>query len=77
MMIPHPMSITPEEAVRTIAAWYGVPVTELEAMIARQKSPATSQEHARVQFVFGQMRRQWESWFNAERLDLEQVLEQA
>ena len=55
MNLPHPMSVTPDQAITAIADWYGVTPIELEKMVEQKKSPATSIEHARIQFVYAHM----------------------
>ncbi len=70
MNLPHPLSITPDEALSGIAEWYGVTSDVLERMVDKEKSPAVSIEHARIQFVYAHMCRIWQEWFQSERLDV-------
>ena len=68
--LPHPMMISPTQAIAAIAEWYDVTTDDLDQMVAQKKPPATSMDQARIQFVFAYMCARWEEWYQSERLDL-------
>ncbi len=65
-MLQFPTSVTPDQAIATIASWNEVSTETLQQQVEVQAPMGSTAELARVQFVFGYMWRLWEEWYNLE-----------
>jgi hypothetical protein len=65
-MLQVPTSVTPGEALATIALWNGVTMDELHSQIQAGAPANATPEQARIQFVLDYVCRLWEDWYHLE-----------